>query len=78
MLYLGCVPTALGYGLFQIGIRSLSATVASIVTMCEPFTAALLAWIFFHEELGPLGLLGAGFLLGAMAIIMLIPSKYIA
>jgi DME family drug/metabolite transporter len=76
LLYLGCVPTALGYGLFQVGIRSLSATVASIVTMCEPLTAAILAWIFFHEELGPLGLLGASLLLGAMAIIMLVPKKY--
>ncbi len=76
LLYLGCVPTALGYGLFQVGIRSLSATVASIVTMCEPLTAAILAWILFHEELGPLGLLGAGCLLGAMAIIMLVPGRY--
>lgn len=76
LLYLGCVPTALGYGLFQAGIRSLSATVASIVTMCEPLTAAVLAWILFREELGPFGLLGAGFLLGAMAIIMLVPRKY--
>ena len=50
LLYLGCVPTALGYGLFQIGIRSLSATMASIVTMCEPLTAAVLAWILFRHE----------------------------
>jgi drug/metabolite transporter, DME family len=70
--------TALGYGLFQIGIRSVSATVASIVTMCEPFTAAILAWILFHEELGPFGLIGACLLLGAMAIIMLVPGKHIA
>ena len=72
LLYLGCVPSALGYALFQTGIRSLSATVASIVTMCEPLTAALLAWILFHEELGPIGLLGAGLLLGAMAVILLV------
>jgi len=52
-------------------MRTLSATVASIVTMCEPVTAALLAWILFREELGPFGLLGAGFLLGAMAVILL-------
>lgn len=71
LLYLGCIPTALGYGLFQAGMRSLSATVTSIVTMCEPLTAALLAWILFHEELGPFGLLGAGLLLGAMALILL-------
>jgi DME family drug/metabolite transporter len=77
LLYLGCVPSALGYALFQIGIRSLSATVASIVTMCEPLTAALLAWILFREGLGPFGLLGAGFLLGAMAVILLVPRKYL-
>lgn len=78
LLYLGCIPTALGYGLFQVGIRSLSATVASIVTMCEPLTASILAWLLFHEKLSPLNLLGAGFLLGAMALIMLIPRKYLA
>jgi drug/metabolite transporter, DME family len=76
LLYLGCVPSALGYALFQTGMRSLSATVASIVTMCEPLTAAVLAWILFHEDLGPFGLLGAGFLLGAMAVLLLVPRKY--
>lgn len=75
LLYLGCVPTALGYGLFQIGIRSVSATVASIVTMCEPLTAAILAWLLFHEELGSFGLLGACFLLMAMGVILLAPEK---
>jgi drug/metabolite transporter, DME family len=76
LLYLGSVPTALGYGLFQVGIRSLSATLASIVTMFEPLTAAVLAWLLFHEVLGPYGLLGAGLLLGAMAVILLVPKKY--
>jgi drug/metabolite transporter, DME family len=76
LLYLGSIPTALGYGLFQVGIRSLSATLASIVTMFEPLTAAVLAWLLFHEVLGPAGLLGAGLLLGAMAIILLVPKKY--
>lgn len=75
LLYLGCVPTALAYGLFQIGMRSLSATVVSIVTLCEPLAAALLAWIFFHEELGLLGLLGAFVLLVAMALILLFPGR---
>jgi drug/metabolite transporter, DME family len=75
LLYLGCIPTALAYGLFQVGMRSLSATVISIVTLFEPLTAAVLAWIIFGEELGPLGLLGALLLLGAMALILLIPLK---
>ncbi|GAC1642690.1 MAG: EamA family transporter [Ktedonobacteraceae bacterium] len=75
LLYLGCIPTALAYGLFQIGMRSLSATVVSIVTLCEPLAAALLAWLLFHEELGLLGLLGAALLLGAMALILLFPGN---
>jgi len=79
LLYLGVVPTALGYGLFQIGMRSLSATMASILTMCEPLTAALLARILLGEQLGMLGLLGAGCMLGAMAIILLfVPRKSVA
>ena len=70
LLYLGCIPTAVAYGLFQTGIRSLSATVVSIVTLCEPLTAALLAWLFFHEELGPSGFIGAALLLSAMLLLM--------
>jgi len=76
LLFLGIVPTALGYALFQAGMRSIPATLASIITMCEPLTAALLAWLFFHEELGLSGLLGAGLLLGAMTMIVLVPKKY--
>ncbi len=57
-------------------LLTLSATVASIVTMCEPLTAALLAWVLFGEQLGPFGLLGAGCLLAAMAVILLVPRKY--
>jgi DME family drug/metabolite transporter len=75
LLYLGCIPTALAYGLFQVGMRSLSATVVSMVTLFEPLTAAILAWILFGEELSPLGLFGAVLLLGAMALILLVPLK---
>jgi DME family drug/metabolite transporter len=70
LLYLGSIPTALAYALFQAGLRSLSATVTSIVTLLEPCTAALLAWLFFHEAINPLGLLGAGLLLGSLAVIL--------
>lgn len=76
ILYLGCIPTALAYGLFQIGIRSLTATVASIITLVEPLTAALLAWIVFREELSLLGLFGAVVLLVSMGLI-LFPSKHL-
>lgn len=73
LLYVGSVPTALAYFLFQVGVRSLSATLVSIITLFEPLVAALLAWLLFHEELGPLGLLGAAMLLGAMLVILVVP-----
>lgn len=69
LLYFGTIPTALAYGLFMIGIRSTPATVTSIVTLCEPLTSAVLAWIFFGERLGPLGLLGAFLLLSAILLL---------
>lgn len=74
LLYLGCVPTGLAFALFQLGMRSLSATVVSIITMLEPLMAAVLAWIFFQEQLTPLGLLGAALLLGSMVMILLAPK----
>ncbi len=62
VLYLGLVPTALAYWLFQTGLRSISATAASIVSMLDPLVAALLAWILFGETLALTGIAGAGLL----------------
>ncbi|GEM_PF-364496 len=63
VLYLGFVPTALGYWWFQKGLRSVSATTASIVAMLDPVVAAVLAWILFNETLAPAGIIGAALLL---------------
>ncbi len=69
LLYLGLIPTALGYGLFLIGMRTTPATVASIVTLVEPLMATFLAWQLFGEQLGALGLLGAVLLIGALILL---------
>jgi drug/metabolite transporter, DME family len=69
LLYLGLVPTALAYVLFLTGMRSVTATVASIATLIEPLTSTLLAWLLFGEQLGPLGVFGAALLLGAIGLL---------
>ena len=69
LLYMGCIPTALAYVLFQVGMRSTSATLTSILTFCEPLTAAILAWLFFGERLTLLGILGALLLLGTIGLL---------
>ncbi len=63
IVYLGLVPTALAYWLFQTGLRSVSATTASILSMLDPLVAAVLAWLLFGERLAALSLVGAGLLL---------------
>jgi DME family drug/metabolite transporter len=69
ILYLGAVPTALAYVLFTLGMRTTVATVASLVTLIEPLTAAGLAWLLFDERLGPLALVSAVLLLGAVFLL---------
>lgn len=69
LLYMGCIPTALAYLLFQAGMRSTPATLTSILTLCEPLTAAILAWLLFGERLSLLGILGALLLLGTILLL---------
>jgi drug/metabolite transporter, DME family len=69
LIYLGLVPSAFGYVLFLLGMRTTPATVASIITLVEPLTAALLAWQLFGEQLSPVGLLGAALLIGALVLL---------
>lgn len=75
LLYMGCIPTALAYVLFQVGMRSTPATLTSILTFCEPLTAAILAWLLFGERLSLLGILGALLLLGTIGLLALAESR---
>ena len=63
VVYLGLVPTALAYWLFQTGLRSVTATAASIVSLLEPMVATLLAWMLFGETLAATGVAGAGLMI---------------
>jgi DME family drug/metabolite transporter len=65
-IYLGLVPTALAYALFQMGLRSVPATTASIISMLDPLVAAALAWLLFGEMLTLAGIVGALLLLGSI------------
>lgn len=69
LFYLGLVPTAFAYGLFLVGIRYTTATVASTATLLEPLTATMLAWLLFGERFKQNSLLGAGLLISAMLLL---------
>ncbi|MGY1830969.1 DMT family transporter [Geodermatophilus sp. SYSU D01180] len=67
LLYLGLVPSALAYGLFFTGVRTVPGAVASIVTLLEPLTATVLATAFLGERLAPAAVAGGLLLLAAVA-----------
>jgi len=71
LVYLGTVPTALAYVLFFKGMRSTSATAASISTLLEPMVATLLAWFLFGERFTPVGFLGIALLGGSLLLLYL-------
>ncbi len=74
LLYLGLVPTALAYLLFLIGMRHTTATVATLITLLEPLTGAVLAWVLLGEQLAPLSLLGALLLLLSLGLLNWAPA----
>lgn len=69
LLYLGLVPTALGYVLFFLGVNFIKAPTASILTMIEPLVATFLAWLLFSERLSPVAIIGAVLLFIAIAVL---------
>jgi DME family drug/metabolite transporter len=69
VVYLGLVPTAFAYWLFQRGLHSVPATAASIVSMLDPLVAALLAWALFGETLAAAGFAGAVLLIGSIFLL---------
>ena len=71
LLYLGLVTTGIAYGIYMLGIRHTSATVAGIAVLLEPLTATLIGVGLFKEAIGGVGWLGGGLLLGAIAILVI-------
>lgn len=71
--YLGVITTAIGYGLFYAGMRTTSASSASIATLVEPLTSTIIAVLVFHEPLSPQAFLGA--VLMVVAMVVLVVSK---
>lgn len=69
LVYAGLLPTAAAYLLFFAGLRHATATLAGLLTVLEPLSAAVLAWLIFDERLGPGGLAGGGLILAALLLV---------
>jgi drug/metabolite transporter, DME family len=69
VVYLGLIPSVLGYALFIKGMQTTSASVVSILTLIEPLTATLLAYFFFAESLSASAWVGALLVLSAIFVL---------
>jgi DME family drug/metabolite transporter len=66
--YFGCVPTALAYGLYLVGLRSVSASSAAVVAVLEPLTATVLGVLMLGDRLHVDEVIGAGLLCAAAVV----------
>ncbi|MGN6409193.1 MAG: DMT family transporter [Curtobacterium sp.] len=68
-LYLALVPTVLGHSLYAVGLRSVSASAATLLSLFEPVVAAVLAVLVVGEHLGVGGWVGVALVVGGLAVL---------
>ena len=66
LVYLGVGTMALSYGLLYAGLRTTSGSAATVATLVEPLSAALLAALILGERLTWPALLGGALILAAV------------
>ncbi len=67
LVYLTTVPTALGYALFFAGLAVVRASTASVLSLIEPVTAAVIAVALLGERLTAVMVIGTVILIAAVA-----------
>ncbi|MEV4212939.1 DMT family transporter [Micromonospora sp. NPDC049662] len=75
LLHLGVVTTAVAYALFYAGLRTTPGSVAAVLTLLEPLTAAALSVALLHEPLPRPVIVGGVLLLTAVAATYLAPER---
>ena len=73
LVYLGVATMALAYGLLYAGLRTTSGSAATVGTLVEPLSAAVLAALLLGERLSWLALLGGALIL--LAVVALHPNE---
>jgi drug/metabolite transporter (DMT)-like permease len=68
LLFVVVVGTMVTFGLIVSALRHISATRVGIVAMIEPVAAAVVAWLWLGETLGPAQLVGGAVVLCAIAL----------
>jgi DME family drug/metabolite transporter len=74
LVWLGLGPTALAYGAYFGGLRSVEGATASVVALLEPLTAAVGAALLLDERIGIPGLVGGVLLASGIVVTRVAPT----
>lgn len=74
-LHLGVLATAVSYGLFARGLKSINVGTAATLSLAEPFTAAILGVVILRERLGLLQVSGVVLLFSGLVFLALGEKK---
>ncbi|WP_284756592.1 DMT family transporter [Curtobacterium sp. ME-Dv--P-122a] len=70
-LYLALVPTVIGHSLYALGLRTVTASVATLLSLLEPVVAAVLAVLVVGERLGIGGWAGIVLVVAGLSVLAL-------
>jgi drug/metabolite transporter (DMT)-like permease len=76
LVVLGVFQVAAAYIFMTIGLKTTPPVTASLVSGIEPVLNPILVAVFYHETIGPLALLGAAIVIGAVLIYNVINAKH--
>ena len=68
LVALGLGPTAVAYTLYFRGLRTAAASTATLLTLLEPLTGAILAALVLGQRLSTTGMAGAAILAAAVLV----------
>jgi drug/metabolite transporter (DMT)-like permease len=71
ILYIAVFGTAISFGLYNLGIRSIKATHASITATLEPVFAGIIAYALLGEGLEPLQIAGGGLVIFSILLLQI-------
>lgn len=71
ILYIGIFTASIAYVLYSIGLKKISVSSATTLSLAEPLTAALLGVFVVGEHLNMTAWIGISFLMGGILIITL-------
>jgi len=73
-MYIVVFSTILPFGFFFLGLKYLDPVKAGIISTLEPVIAAVVAWLFLHEALFPLQILGGSLVCAAVLMVQAAPA----